>query len=108
MLIIAGFLAYRGYLELPYVILVAFVGAFGGDQLFFQIGRRVGTAFLEKRPNWRDREDKFRKFLERHRIPIVLGFRFVYGIRNVTSLMIGISGFNASLFITRLGRLLTK
>jgi membrane protein DedA with SNARE-associated domain len=50
-LIIAGFLAYRGYLELPYVILVAFLGAFLGDQLFFQIGRRVGAAFLEKRPN---------------------------------------------------------
>jgi membrane protein DedA with SNARE-associated domain len=98
-LILAGFLAHRGYLELPYVILVAFLGAFGSDQLFFQIGRRVGTAFLAKRPNWRERGAKVQKFLERHRIPIVLGFRFFYGIRSVTSLVIGISGFKVSFFM---------
>jgi membrane protein DedA with SNARE-associated domain len=98
-LILAGFLAHRGYLELPYVILVAFLGAFGSDQLFFQIGRRVGTAFLAKRPNWRDRGAKVQKFFERHRLPIVVGFRFAYGIRNITAVMIGISRFKVSLFM---------
>lgn len=33
-LVLAGFLAHRGYLDLPLVILTAFLGTFTGDQLF--------------------------------------------------------------------------
>lgn len=49
-LVIAGFLAHSGYLELHWVILSAFLGTFAGDQTFFYLGRFKGIAFLEKRP----------------------------------------------------------
>ncbi len=40
-LVLAGFAAHLGYLNLPWVILVAFVGTLSGDQLFFYLGRWV-------------------------------------------------------------------
>lgn len=47
-LIIAGFLAHRGYLELPFVIVAAFFGSLIGDQLYFYIGRFKGGEFIRK------------------------------------------------------------
>ena len=90
-LVIAGFLAYSGYLELPIVILTAFLGTFAGDQTFFYLGRWKGIAFLEKRPLWHSKTDKVFDLLHRHQIKVVLGFRFLYGVRNVTPFVIGAS-----------------
>lgn len=95
-LLIAGFLAHLGGLglELPYVILSAFLGTFAGDQTFFYIGRWKGIRFLEKRPLWHSKTDKVFDLLHRHQLPVILGFRFIYGIRNVTPFVIGASGLN--------------
>ena len=41
-LVVAGFLAYSGYLQLPFVILAGFAGTFAGDQLYFYLGRYQG------------------------------------------------------------------
>ncbi|MDD4913940.1 MAG: DedA family protein [Methylococcales bacterium] len=90
-LVIAGFLASRDYLELPWVVLSAFLGTFAGDQTFFYLGRYKGIAFLEKRPLWQSKTGKVFDMLARHQIKVVLGFRFLYGIRNVTPFVIGAS-----------------
>ena len=93
-LIIAGFLAYRGYLDLHWVILSAFLGTFGGDQTFFFLGRHKGIQFLEKRPNLRRKAARAFDLLHRHQLPVILGFRFIYGIRNVTPFVIGASALD--------------
>jgi membrane protein DedA with SNARE-associated domain len=93
-LVIAGFLAFQGKLELPLVIITAFLGTFAGDQTFFYLGRFKGIAFLEKRPLWHSKTDKVFDMLSRHQIKVVLGFRFLYGIRNVTPFVIGASRMN--------------
>jgi len=94
-LLIAGFLAHSGIgLELPLVILSAFLGTFAGDQTFFYIGRWKGIQFLEKRPLWHSKTDKVFDLLRRHQLPVILGFRFIYGIRNVTPFVIGASRLN--------------
>ena len=90
-LVIAGFLAHSGYLELPWVMLSAFLGTFAGDQTFFYLGRFKGIAFLEKRPLWHSKTDKVFDLLHKHQIPVILGFRFLYGVRNVTPFVIGAS-----------------
>ena len=41
-LLLGGFAAHRGLLELPWVIVCAFLGSFVGDQAFFYIGRMNG------------------------------------------------------------------
>ena len=90
-LVLGGIAAKLGYLRLPWVIVSAFVGTLMSDQLFFFLGRWQGQAFLLKHPHWQSRAEKVRRMLERHRIPIIIGFRFVYGFRTVTPFVLGMS-----------------
>lgn len=95
----AGGLAYRGYLHLPWVITVIFGCAFGADQFFFQVGKRWGKNLLERKPTWEPRVDKVHRFLITYQVLAVLGFRFIYGMRTITPIVIGASGFNTRRFL---------
>jgi len=97
--IIAGFLAHSGHLNLSWVILTAFVGAFSADQFFFQIGKRKGKVFLESRPRWAPRVDKIRHFLVRYQVIAILAYRFLYGMRTITPIVIGVSGLSTFRFV---------
>jgi membrane protein DedA with SNARE-associated domain len=90
-LILGGLAAHRGYLELPWVIVCAFLGTLFGDQLFFYLGRIKGKEFLENRPHWKTKSDKVFTLLDRHQVWVILGFRFIYGLRTVTPFIIGAS-----------------
>jgi membrane protein DedA with SNARE-associated domain len=91
-LILAGFATHRGYLALPWVVICGFLGTFFGDQLYFHIGRARGTRILEKRPRWKAKSERVFALLQRHQLALVLGFRFVYGIRTITPFLLGMSG----------------
>lgn len=97
-LVAAGFAAHRGYLALPWVFLVAFVGSTAGDQFWFYVGRWRGRAYITSRPRWAVRAEQLQARLTRFEIPIVLGFRFMYGLRTVTPLVLGASGYNPARF----------
>lgn len=98
-LIIGGFLAHRGYLSLPLVILAAFIGTLAGDQLFFFIGRKKGKVFLDKRPSWKPNIEKAHNLLDRYQTLLIIGFRFLYGLRTVTPFVIGMSRVKTAKFI---------
>jgi len=94
-LVLAGFAAHRGYLQLPWVIAVATVGTMLGDQTFFYVGRIKGQAFLIRRgPHWQARALRVRQLLNRYGHWAVLVFRFFYGMRTVTPFVIGMSGYS--------------
>lgn len=97
--IIAGIMAHSGYLQLPWVIAVAFCGAFCADQVCFQLGRRKGKRFLEKKPHWEPRIDRIRRFLVGYQVIAVLSYRFMYGMRTITPVVIGVSGFATRRFV---------
>jgi membrane protein DedA with SNARE-associated domain len=97
--IIAGFMAHSGHLYLPWVMLTAFAGAFTADQFFFQLGKRKGKAVLEKKPHWEQRVDRIRSFLVRYQVIAILGYRFIYGMRTITPIVIGASGFSTLRFV---------
>ncbi|WP_345987885.1 DedA family protein [Sulfurimonas sp. HSL1-2] len=98
-LVIGGYLAHAGYLELPWVIVSAFAGSFAGDQLYFFIGRRQGTALLEKRPRWQAKSERVRALLQRRQNSVIVGFRFLYGLRTVTPFLLGASGIAPGKFM---------
>jgi membrane protein DedA with SNARE-associated domain len=98
-LVLGGFAAHRGYMALPWVILAAFIGSLCGDQLFFFLGRWHSQAILSKRPTWKSRVNKVQKLLERFRIPLILAFRFLYGLRTVAPFVIGMSSVPTVEFI---------
>lgn len=93
-LVIAGFAAHRGWLSLPGVMAVAFCGSLAGDQLWFHVGRRKGSAFVAARPAWAQGAERVRRLTGRHGVLVVLGFRFLYGLRTVTPLVLGASGYD--------------
>ncbi|HVZ93364.1 MAG TPA: DedA family protein [Phycisphaerales bacterium] len=97
-LILAGWAAQRELLDLWTVIGVATIGTLLGDQLFFYIGRWKGMAWIERRPVWKARADKLNRMLEKHRVVVVLGYRFLYGLRTVTPFALGASGFRPLVF----------
>jgi membrane protein DedA with SNARE-associated domain len=97
-LIAAGFAAHGGYLKLQWVVLAAFAGSLAGDQFYFFIGRLKGKAFLHRRPAWETKVERVLKLFDRYRTLVVLGFRFMYGLRTVTPFAFGLSGIGASRF----------
>ncbi len=98
-LIIAAFAAHQGYLKLQWVILTAFLGSLAGDEFYFFLGRMKGRAFLRSRPVWQLRVGKVQGLLERHHRLIIVGFRFLSGLRTVIPLSLGMSEVKASHFI---------
>jgi membrane protein DedA with SNARE-associated domain len=88
-LILAGLMVHMGLMKLPLVILVALLGSVLGDQFYFFLGRRRGAALLDRHPLWRRRAEKVHRVMRRYRDGIMLGFRFVYGMRIVTPLILG-------------------
>jgi membrane protein DedA with SNARE-associated domain len=98
-LLIAGFAAFRGYLNLPLVMLIAFIGSFIGDQFYFYLGRRHGRTILARFPRFQPQAEKVHRLLERHHAPLIVALRFLYGIRVVGPMVIGMSQVPARRFL---------
>ncbi len=91
-LLIAGSMAYHGYFQLPIVMLFSFVGAVIHDQSLYWVGYFGGEHILKRFPSLKKKSDKARKLMKKHNTALILGFRFVYGIRTITPIIVGISG----------------
>ena len=96
--VLGGLAAHRGLLWLPGVMACAFLGSLASDQLFFFIGRRHGPAFVARRPRLQAGLARVQGLIERHDTALILAFRFLYGLRNVTPLALGMSGVSALRF----------
>ncbi len=98
-LVVASFAAHQGYLKLQWVILTAFLGSFAGDEFYFFLGRLKGRAYLRNRPLWQLRVAKAQGLFERYHRLIIVGFRFLSGLRTVIPLALGMSEVRVSHFI---------
>ncbi len=92
-LVLAGFLAFREYMDIKLVVVVAFCGSYAGDQLWYYMGRKHGRKLLARKPRWQLMGDKALEHIRRHPDIWVLSFRFVYGLRTVMPVAIGLSGY---------------
>jgi membrane protein DedA with SNARE-associated domain len=97
-LLIAGFASHRGYLDLGGVIAVAAAGGFLGDQGFFWLGRLRGNAVIVRWPKLQLHSRKVNALLERHHTWIIVGIRFMYGLRVAGPVLIGMSEVGALRF----------
>ena len=99
-LVLGGVAAHQGYLDEVGVIGSAFAGTLLCDQIFFYLGRRHGPAVLARRPAWKERIVRVEKLLARYDTLLILGFRFLYGLRTVTPFVIGMgSGIATPRFV---------
>jgi membrane protein DedA with SNARE-associated domain len=100
-LVLAGFAAHQGYLDIPWVILVAFIGTLSGDQVFFYVGRRHSAlvqSILAIYPHWLNRVERVQSLIERHQTALTFIFHFLYGLRIAFLVVIGLSRVPAGRF----------
>ena len=97
-LILGGLCARCTELHLYGVILAAFVGAIIGDQVFYNLGRHRGLQLLNRFPRLKLRTERVFHHMRRHGSVIAFAFRFFYGFRILTPLMIGASGVGRGRF----------
>jgi membrane protein DedA with SNARE-associated domain len=98
-ILVAGFLAHEGYLSLPKIILVAFLGSLLADQTSYFVGRYYGNLLIARFPSLRSRFDKAFYFLRRYDNFFILSCRFIYGVRTLSPFVIGASGVGIFRFI---------
>lgn len=75
------------------------IGSFCGDQCWFQLGRRYGAPLLERFPRWRSRVTAPLGWLARYDRLFILSYRFIYGIRNISSFALGLSAVPRNRFL---------
>ena len=98
-LLLAGAAASRGHLSMPAVIAIAALASFLGDQLYFLIGRRYGAALLARYPSLQPRAARVTGLLDRYHLPLIMSIRFLYGLRIVGPIAIGMSSISWSRFL---------
>jgi membrane protein DedA with SNARE-associated domain len=98
-LVLGGLAAQRGYLELHWVMASAFLGTLCADQFYFHLGRFKGAGFLARRPRWQRRSEVVLRLMHRNQVALILGFRFMYGLRVVTPFLLGTSGVSPLLYL---------
>jgi membrane protein DedA with SNARE-associated domain len=90
-LIIAGFAAHRGYLDLGGVIAVATLGGFLGDQFFFTLGRARGRQLLARFPAIEKQSARVQALVNRYHTWLIVSVRFLYGLRVAGPVLLGMS-----------------
>ncbi|MDD2897958.1 MAG: DedA family protein [Desulfuromonadaceae bacterium] len=98
-LLLAGFLAFQGYLNVFCVICTAWAGSFLGDQCYFYLGRFRGRGVLKR---FHSIARKFRealKLIEKYGNFVAFVSRFTYGFRIVLPIILGITNLSPRTFL---------
>lgn len=96
--ILAGSVSRRIGLRPELIALCAFCGSFASDQLMFSLGKYKGDAVLRRFPKLGKNIERAAGLFKKYDTALILGFRFVYGVRNVTPILLGISGVSHKKF----------
>jgi membrane protein DedA with SNARE-associated domain len=94
----AAYAATLGWLHAGAAFAAVAVGAFLGDQVRFELGRRLGPATLRRFPRWATRLDAVVAVVERHHAGLLTVFRFAKGIRTPVSLCMGMTRLTRARF----------
>ncbi len=97
--ILGGIAAQKGLLNPYYVAIVAMLGGFVGDQLFFFLGLWRGEQLLKRFKRLGSRAQQIRRLIRRHAVALMLTSRFLYGFRVVVPLACGTAGVPPRLFV---------
>jgi membrane protein DedA with SNARE-associated domain len=98
-LILAGFAAHQGYLSFPLVVTLAFCGGTLGYQIFFFLGRYYGVSLLSRFPSIAIRAQTVNRLIQRYHAGLIVGVRFMYGLRIAGPILIGMSDVCAWRFV---------
>ena len=97
-LIMAGLLTHTGDMNLYISIFVAGLGGFTGDQIYFYIGRYNKKYVHKKFKNQRRKFAFAHLLLKKYGWPIIFAQRYMYGMRTIIPIAIGLTRYNAKTF----------
>lgn len=97
-LLAAAFLAHRGYLQLPWVLVVAAAATMAADQFYYQLARARGQAAFAAKAAVEPRFDRVRRWMERRGALLLFLSRFMYGFRIAIPVACGAVGMTAGRF----------
>jgi membrane protein DedA with SNARE-associated domain len=98
-LIMAGFLAFQGYLDIRGVILTAWAGSFLGDQVYFYLGYYKGKALLRR---FHTIARKFRealRLIDKYGVYVAFISRYTYGFRIILPIILGVTSLRPRTFL---------
>ncbi len=88
-LLLAGFAAHRGLLQIEQVVIVAFAASTLGDQSFYWFGRRYGHMLFKWFPRLGKQLARVQYLIDRYHAGLILSIRFLYGLRVAGPIAIG-------------------
>lgn len=97
-LLVAGALAHRHALALPWVMAMGCIGSVAWSQLWFRAGRFAGYGLIARRPKLFAQLARVQHALRRYAGGYLLVSRFVAGMGTATPAIFGASGFGARRF----------
>lgn len=98
-LALGGLAAYRGYLNFFFVVAIALLAGFAGDQFYFYLGRTRGSQLLARFPRMQERAHRFDAMLSRWHAPLIVCIRFMYGFRIMGPILLGMGRVAAWKFV---------
>jgi membrane protein DedA with SNARE-associated domain len=93
-LVMAGVLSHTGDMNLAGSIIVAALGGFAGDQIYFYLGKWNKKWVLEELHAHRGKFARARLLLRKYGGWVIFIQRFIYGMRTIIPMAIGISGYS--------------
>lgn len=97
-LIMAGLLSHTGDMNLYIAIFVAGLGGFAGDQVYFYIGRFNKSYVTKKFKGQRRKFALAHLLLKKYGWPIIFAQRYMYGMRTIIPISIGLTRYSAKMF----------
>ena len=97
-LVMAGLLSHTGDMNLYLAIFVAGLGGFAGDQVYFYIGRFNKASVHRKFKGQRRKFALAHILLKKHGWPIIFVQRYMYGMRTIIPISIGLTRYDARMF----------
>lgn len=94
----AGYLAFTGFLKFKYVLVLAFFASTMADQSLFFVGRFYGSSLTRKFPSLKPRFERAFELLHKYNTSFIFLFRFIYGIRTISPIIIGASRISIQRF----------
>ncbi len=93
MLLAAGFLVYLGLMDFWLALLFGFSGAIAGDNIWFWLGKKMGTRFIERFGKFflltARRLKKAKKYFDNHGPKTIFISRFIFGTRISSAILAG-------------------
>jgi len=97
-LVMAGILSHTGDMNVPMSIIIAGLGGFIGDQIWYYVGKNNKSYVHREFEQHRRKFARARLMLRKYGIGLIFVQRFIYGMRTIIPIAIGVSGYDKKKF----------